>query len=293
MIARGTMSGEVDWRLFGTGPAIVDAFAQEEIDLAYIGLPPAIIGIGRGVNIQCIAGGHIEGTVICGGNELKAFPAVRDLDQILKQFIGARIGVPGRGSIHDVIISECLRQYDLQKEVEIINYPWADQVLDAFHRGDVSAAVGTPALAVAVMHYAGGMILYPPSRLWPSNPSYGILVQGELLKEEPEKIEEFLIAHEEATALFRNDPLQAARTISDYVGIVDESFVLDTLKVSPKYCAGLTGDYMASSMEFVKVLKGLGYIDRDIPSDEIFDTTLIGKVHAEKDHYDDGISSAV
>jgi NitT/TauT family transport system substrate-binding protein len=57
----------IEWRLFGTGPAIVNAFEKGDIDLAYIGLPPAIIGIERGVNIICIAGGHIEGTVIAGG----------------------------------------------------------------------------------------------------------------------------------------------------------------------------------------------------------------------------------
>jgi hypothetical protein len=42
-------------------------------------------------------------------------------------------------------------------------------------------------------------------------------------------------------------------------------------------------------MEFVKVLKKLGYINRDISFDEIFDTALIRKIHASKDHYEDGI----
>jgi len=41
-----------------------EAFKNREIDIGYIGLPPAIIGIGRGVPIICVAGGHVEGTVL-------------------------------------------------------------------------------------------------------------------------------------------------------------------------------------------------------------------------------------
>jgi NitT/TauT family transport system substrate-binding protein len=40
------------WRLFGTGPAMVEAFAAGEIELGYIGLPPAMIGIDRGVPLR-------------------------------------------------------------------------------------------------------------------------------------------------------------------------------------------------------------------------------------------------
>jgi NitT/TauT family transport system substrate-binding protein len=66
---------------------------------------------------------------------------------------------------------------------------------------------------------------------------------------------------------------------------VDEKFVLDVLKVSPKYCAQITDEYISTTMEFAKILKRLGYISRVITSDEIFDTALIQKIHPSKDHY--------
>ncbi|MDH3259310.1 MAG: ABC transporter substrate-binding protein [Deltaproteobacteria bacterium] len=290
MIARGTLGPDVEWSLLGTGPALVNAFEKGEIDLAYLGLPPAIIGMDRGVRIKCIAGGHVEGTVISSSMKFKGFPEIHDLEDILKQFAGQTIGVPGKGSIHDVIISEFLRKFNLDKDVQVVNFQWADQVLDAIHRGEVSAAVGTPALAVAVMHYADGKILYPPSELWPNNPSYGILASSDLLNKEPDKIEKFLLSHEQATSFLRNEPREAAGIIADYVGVADKAFVLDTLKVSPKYCACLTDDYIASTMEFVTVLKELGYIGKGFSSSEIFDTSFIEKIHPEKDHYNDGLS---
>ena len=291
MIARDTMGSEWEWKLFGTGPAIVNAFEKNEIDLAYIGLPPAIIGISRGVNITCVAGGHVEGTVISGGSQFKGFPEISSLYELLAQFSGHTIGVPGKGSIHDVIISELLRKYNLGRDIQIINFRWADEILEAIHKGEVSAAVGTPALAVAITHFTGGKILYPPSRLWPYNPSYGILVDNAFLNKDRETVMTFLMRHEEAAAFLRNNPSAAAKIISGYVGMVDQAYVLEVLKVSPRYCACLTDEYISATMQFVRTLRELGDIKRNVTSDEIFDTSLIATIHPEKDHYGDNVSS--
>lgn len=288
-----TLGMEVEWRLFGTGPAIVAAFEKRELDLAYIGLPPAAIGISKGVGIVCVAGGHMEGTVIAGKKEFAGFPELEDLQKILDQFRKKKIGVPGKGSIHDVILSECLERYGLAKEITVVNFPWADEVTEAVVSGEVSAAVGTPALAVAIIRFAHGKILFPPSKLWPNNPSYGILVDRDFLKREEGVVERFLVMHEDATSLLRNKPRLAARIISEYMGFIDDEFVMETLKVSPKYCAQITDGFIASTMDFMKALKKLGYIGREITSDEIFDTSLINRIHPAQDHYEDGISSTV
>ncbi|HXX54125.1 MAG TPA: ABC transporter substrate-binding protein [Thermodesulfovibrionales bacterium] len=293
LMAEGTVSRalgmDVEWRLFGTGPAIVNAFEKKELDLAYIGLPPAVVGISRGVGIVCIAGGHLEGTVIAGAQEFAGFPEQEDLRTILGQFRTKKIGVPGKGSIHDVILSECLERYGLTHEIAVVNYSWADQVTEAMVKGEVSAAVGTPALLVAIRRFAHGKILYPPSKLWPNNPSYGIAVDRGFHEREKDALQRFLVLHEEATSLMRNKPHLAAQIISEYVGFVDSEFVLETLKVSPKYCALITDGFIASTMEFVKTLRKLGYIEREIDSHEIFDTSLINRIHPARDHYGDGI----
>ena len=296
LMARGDLTTrlgvDVDWKLFGTGPAIVSAFENGELDLAYIGLPPAVIGISRGVNIVCVAGGHMEGTVTAGKKEFAGFSGEQKLSAILGQLAGRNVGVPGRGSIHDVILTDCLERFGLTSEVAVVNFPWADQALEAMVKGNVAAVVGTPALAVAVTVYAAGKILYPPSRLWPHNPSYGILVDRRFLRSEMTLVERFLMLHEDATSLIRQRPAEAARMISRYVGVVDEEFVRETFKVSPKYCAQLTDEYIESTMLFVPVLRKLGYLPREVSMEEVFDTSVIRKIHPEKDHYGEGLCDA-
>jgi NitT/TauT family transport system substrate-binding protein len=276
---------EVEWRLHGTGPSLVQAFEKGEIDIAYIGLPPAIIGIDRGVPITCIAGGHVEGTVISGSSLLKGFPGAADPHEVLVQLRGQTIGVPGKGSIHDVILTELLDSGGLREAVTVRNFAWADQITEAAVKGLIAAAVGTPALGVALRRYAGFELLCPASRIWPNNPSYGILTGREFLQKERTVILQFLGIHEEATAFLRGSAAEAAEIIARFIGFVDAGFVLETLQMSPKYCADLSEDYMQSTLDFVGCLRRLGYIRRDIPRDEIFDVSLIRTVHPGPAHY--------
>jgi NitT/TauT family transport system substrate-binding protein len=284
------MAADVEWKLMGTGPAIMQAFRSNGLDMAYIGLPPAIIGMEQGIPVVCIAGGHMEGTVMAGKAQWRGYPELDDLGSVLGQFEGKRIGVPGNGSIHDVILKDCIARYAPGRSITVVNYPWADLVTEAVAKDEVAAAFGTPALAVAIRHFAGGRILFPAAKLWPQNPSYGIVVAHSFLRDHRETVERFLQAHEEAEAMLRGDPSAAAQTIADHVGIIDREFVLETLRVSPKYCAALTGGYISSTMSFVRALKELGYIKRELEQDEIFDTSLITKIHPGKDHYGDGIA---
>ena len=276
---------DVEWRLFGTGPAIVAAFENGELDIAYLGLPPALIGIDRGVDLICIAGGHIEGTVICGKNMYRGFPEVEDLGEILSQFRGEKIGVPGKGSIHDVILADSLLRHDLAGDIEVVNFSWSDQLTEAVVHDEVSAAFGTPALAAALMYYAGGRVLYPPSLLWPNNPSYGILADSSFLQDSGVIVEKFLLQHEKAASILRDHPRKAAETISRLVGFVDEGLVLEALRISPKYCTKVTAGYISSTMAFAKVMKSMGYMKGEVSVQEVFDTGLIDKIHPEQDHY--------
>ena len=65
------LNTEIEWKMFGTGPEMVAAFRNNELDIGYMGLPPAIIGIEKDVKIKCVAGGHVEGTIMCAKKKYK------------------------------------------------------------------------------------------------------------------------------------------------------------------------------------------------------------------------------
>ncbi len=273
---------EPRWLLFGTGPAIVDALAKGKLDLAYIGLSPTLIGIGKGVPLKCIAGGHVEGTVVVAKGE---YASLDSMSETLGQFRGKKLGAPRKGSLHDVFLRHYLSRYGLEDQVGLLNYDWADFMPDAIVKGEIEGAAGTPPFAVLSSRLFGGKIVVPPDKIWPNNPSYGIVTTKSLLREKPEILEKFLGVHKKASALLRENPALSSRTIAETVQLVDQGFVEDTLRVSPKYCACLSSEYVESTVEMLPVLKRLNYLQADLDRDDIFDFTLIDKVHPEPPHY--------
>ncbi|MFA4955614.1 MAG: ABC transporter substrate-binding protein [Candidatus Methanoperedens sp.] len=271
------------WKLFASGPDIVKAFANREIDIGYIGLPPAIIGIDRGVPIICVAGGHVEGTVLIARKEYMTLSQLRDIEAVMRQFERKIIGSPPKGSIHDVIINNIINE--LKLDIKVKNFPWTDFVLEALIDRDIDAAVGTPSLATAAARACEAKIIIPPDKLWKDNPSYGIVIRKELMKN-PDIVMRFLQLHEKASNFIQKKPKTAAMMVSTLTGIVDEDFVLDAYRISPKYCSMLSSGFVSSTMDFVPVLYRLKYISRIIHKSEIFDFRFIDIVHTEPQHYD-------
>jgi len=234
---------ELEWKLFATGPAMIQAFKSGDIDIGYIGLPPVMIGIENGLKVKCVAGGHIEGTVMVASASYKSFNELGNLKDVLKQFKGKKVGIPSKGCIHDVIMRWLVKDLD----IEIKNYQWADFIPDALDEGEIDAGVGTPSLATVMLSRPNFNIVIPSNKLWPWNPSYGITAGEGLIEESPDFIMDFLKAHEKASNLIRNHPKKAAQIASGEIDFIDEDFVLKTYKISPKYCASVPEPYINST----------------------------------------------
>ncbi|MFX1497042.1 MAG: ABC transporter substrate-binding protein [Promethearchaeota archaeon] len=283
---KNRVKDDVEWLLFGTGPLMVKAFSEGRLDIGYMGLPPAIIGIDSGVPIRCVAGGHVEGTIMIAKLNYKK---LEDLDwnmkSVLSQFDGKAVGVPSKGSIHDVIIRYYLKQNNLQDNIIIRNYDQAEFIPVDMKRNILEAGVGTPSLSAYASTILDSHIIIPPFKLWTYNPSYGIFFHQNIIKDHLGIGNTFLKQHKKASGLLRNKQKKAARIISKSFGLIDKNYVLSVLKISPKYCIALCDDYIKSTMRFVQILHELGYVKRNLSVEDIFDFQLIHEIHPEKEHY--------
>lgn len=278
---RNLSNYDLDWTLFSTGPAMKEAFVSNDIDLGYIGLPPIMIGIEKGLKVKCVGGGHVEGSVMVASNSYKTFDELGNIKEVLGQFEGKLIGAPSKGCIHDVIIRELTKDFD----IEIKNFKWADFILEEIDDGEIVAGIGTPSFATLTLKRLDSNIIIPPSNLWPYNPSYGIVARNEIIDESPEFITDFLKAHEDASNFIRNEPDSAAEIAVGEIEVLSKDFVLKTYNMSPKYCASIPKEYIKSTLKFIPVLKDLGYINGDLKEEDIFDLRFIEKIHPEHPHY--------
>jgi len=272
------------WRLFGTGPEMVRAFEAGVLDLGYLGLPPVLIGLSRGIPLVCVGGGHVEGTVMVAGPKVRSLEEAGGVLPFLQQFAGGRVGVPASGSIHDVIFRSLLDAHPVSG-VERVHFAWADLIPYALGKGELSVAVGTPPLAVLCEQECGARVVTRPHELWPFNPSYGIVVRRDLLGRAGSLLKGFLGLHERACNLIRLVPDEAARVTAQALPGVEEAFAMRVYALSPRYCASLPDAYVRSALGFVPVMRSLGYLSRDVAQEELFDTELIREVHPEPPHY--------
>jgi NitT/TauT family transport system substrate-binding protein len=275
---------KVNWSLFGTGPLMVEAFKEGKLDIGYMGLPPAIIGIDKGVPIKCVAGGHVEGTIMIGKKNHKSITELNDdIYKTLVQFKGRTIGTPSVGSIHDAILNFYLEQYNLKDDIKVKNYK---QAVD-MENGLLEGGVGTPALAVFAKTILDSHLIIPANYLLANNPSYGIFFHEDIIENYPELVLKFLHHHKKASYMLRDSQDKAAEIISKTFAILNNNnqYVKSVLEISPKYCIALSEGYLKSTEGFINTMFKLGYIKEKPTSDKIYDFKFVEEVHPEVHHY--------
>ena len=285
---KNEMNKEITWKLYGTGPSMVDAFRKGNLDIGYMGLPPAVIGIDQGVPIKCVAGGHVEGTIMISNMKYETVQQQNNkISEVLAQFKGKTIGTPSRGSIHDAIINYYLEKYNLQDDVEVRNYKQAEFIAWDMKKGVLEGGVGTPSLAIFAQTLLDSQLIIPSDYLLPNNPSYGIFFHENIIEKNPEIVRIFLKHHKKASRLLREDKTKSAEIICQTMDVLNNNtkYVRDVLKISPKYCIALSDGYLKSSDGFINTLYRLGYIKEKLNIKEICNFEFLNDIHPEDHHY--------
>lgn len=258
-----------EWTLFGTGPEMVRAFQRGELDVGYMGLPPAIIGIAGGVPIKCVAAGHVEGTVMVSREPVN-IPGPLGPEAILKSFSGKVIGTTSKGSIHDVILTHYLAKHGLAEEIHVRHHDQAEYMGIGLASREIDACVGTPALYVFSKTLGPAYLAIPPSMFWPGNPSYGLFFHEPLATENPRAARVFASHHARAVSFIRDRAAEAAEQIARTVQVADAGFIEEVLRVSPRYFSELTSEFIGTTMAFAQELGALGYINQVPHEHDVF-----------------------
>jgi NitT/TauT family transport system substrate-binding protein len=254
---------EIEAREFAAGPAEMEAFAAGELDLGYVGTPPATTGIAREIEVKIIAGVNYEGSAL----------VVRKGSGILEigDLKGKRIGTPLRGSIQDVMLRDKLRKngIDPEKDLTLLEFPALPDVVLALQKGEIDGFIAwAPMPAMAVV--AGvGEVLLESKEMWEMHPCCVLIASQRLIQENPSLVKKMLEVHLKAMRFIEENPEEAISLIAKETGIsrevIAESFKRIKFKAKPD---------PDGTLKFAEILHGLGYIER-LPSEEdIFDLSF-------------------
>jgi NitT/TauT family transport system substrate-binding protein len=208
----------VEWKLFSAGPAAVQALFAGELDLAYLGTGPAIVGFvkSRGEALRVLSGAADGGAALVVRSDA-GIHAPSD-------FHGKRVASPQLGNTQDVVLRGWLAEHGMAVverggDVRVIPMPGADQ-LAMFRRGEIDAAWSPEPWASRLVHEAGGTVFLDEREIW-TDLTGGrfattlLVAHPGFLAEHPDLAARWVATHAEVTRWIGAHPDDAKRLAND------------------------------------------------------------------------------
>ena len=250
-------------KLFGSGPAAIEALLANEIDLTYVGPSPAINGFIRseGQALRVIAGAVHGGAVL-----------VRRSDVVLNRkedFAGKRFASPQIGNTQDISLRTYLAQMGhLTKErggsVEVLPVANAD-ILTLFLRKQLDGAWVPEPWGAILVHQAQGVILVDERDLWPDGKfATTLLVASQrFLETRPEWAQRVVNAHVKLTRWIQEHRQDVGAILNQEIAKYTRKRLDETILADALSRLEVTVDPLEASLEtFFERARVLGYLKR-------------------------------
>ena len=248
-------------KLFGSGPAAIEALLAGEIDLTYVGPSPAINGFIRseGKALRVIAGAVQGGAVF-----------VRRSDVVLNQaedFSRKRFASPQIGNTQDISLRTYLAAMGHSTRerggtVEVLPMANAD-ILTLFLRKELDGAWVPEPWGAILVHRARGVIVVDERDLWPGGKfATTLLVASQtFLNAKPEWVQRITNAHVETTRWIQDHQSEAGAILNREIAKYTRKQLEEAILTDALGRMEVTVDPLESSLETLfERARALGYL---------------------------------
>ncbi|MDN7024220.1 ABC transporter substrate-binding protein [Methanoculleus sp. FWC-SCC1] len=258
---------------FPTGAPEMQAMIADQIDIAYVGAAPAIVAMANsGLDAKIVAAVQTQGSNLVLQPEI-AYAGPADLK-------GLKIATFPPGTIQDTLLKNWLLENNLTPDVDV--------TIVAMGPGDAMTAIAAdqvdgvflphPAPAIIESNNNGRSVV-ASGEMQPNHACCVLLVSGKLIREQPDLVTEIVKTHVRATDYSLANKDEAATTYAAKTGqdvaIVKKSFAeWDGTWV---YDPNLITDSVVS---YTQIQYDLGYVNKPLTKDEIFDLSFYEKATA-------------
>lgn len=222
---------------FASGPAMVDALAMGALDVAYIGIGPAMLARARGVDVKVVAANVMEQVALVARGPLAAPTEETPSDRFRRVRAAenrpVRIATLPRGSVPDTVLRYYLEEvaHIDPADVQIIG-AGEDEVQRLVLAGSVDgASIVEPILSFVLEHDRSARIIARPHEMMPNHPGAVVLATSEIIVQNREAIAKLVALHIRAAEFARAYPERATNDIVEYLGrgLVDPAIILKAL----------------------------------------------------------------
>lgn len=259
---------------FPTGAPEMQAMMAGDLDVAYVGAAPAITALSQGLDAKIIEPVQINGSSLVLRPE-KEYESPEDLK-------GLKIATFPPGTIQDTLIRDWLKKngLDPEKDVTILGMTPGDAVT-AISAKQVDAVFLPHPSPTVVESEGNGRTIIQSGEMSPNHACCVLLVSGKLIREQPDLVEqivkthikatEYNLAHEdEAAQIYSNKTTEDIEVVKTSIEEWDGEWITDPSIIED------------SAVEYANIQYELGYIQKPLTEDEIFNTSFYETVVNEE-----------
>ena len=214
---------------FQNGPAIVQALLSGQLDVAYLGIGPAMVARAKGADIKVVASNIVEQVSMVALGKLAPYFDNGDTKTAFARFKAdnghkAVISTFPVGSVPETVLQYWLHHQlgmtdqQIADNIRII-YQGTAQVQQSLMTGAVDgAAILEPVVSIVKDRKSDAKVVASGSQMFPNQPGAVLVVREKLIQSDPELVKTLVKAHIAATNELRNDPETAAKAVGKYVG---------------------------------------------------------------------------
>lgn len=259
---------------FPTGAPEMQAMMAGELDFAYVGAAPVITALSQGLDAKIIAPVQIQGSDLVLRPEYE-YESPEDLK-------GLRIATFPVGTIQDTLLRNWLREngLDPDKDVTILEMGPGDAVT-AISAKQVDA-VFLPHPSPAIIESEGnGRSIVSSGEMEANHACCVLVASGEMIREHPDIVEQVVKTHikateynqanlEEAAQIFSNKTSEDVEVVQKSLEEWDGAWITDPALIEN------------STVEYANIQYELGYIQKPLTKEEIFDTSFYEEAKNEE-----------
>lgn len=260
--------------VFPTGAPEMQAMMAGDLDVAYVGAAPVIPALSQGLDAKIVEPVQINGSSLVLRPEYK-YENPKDLK-------GLKIATYPSGTIQDTLLREWLKEngIDPEKDVTILGMTGGDAAT-AISAKKVDVVFLPHPSPTSIERQGNGRIIVQSGQMEPNHACCVLLVSGKLIREHPDIVEQIVKTHIKATEYNRANVDEAAKIYSNKT-----TEDLETVRASLKEWDGawITDPALIknSTLNYSKIQSDLGYIQKPLTKEEIFDTSFYDKAISGK-----------
>ncbi|OPY52714.1 MAG: taurine transporter substrate binding subunit [Methanosaeta sp. PtaU1.Bin060] len=262
---------KIEEKEFQSGPPEMQAMLAGALDIAYVGTAPPITAISQGLDAKIVAAVNINGSdLVLRTDENYSGP---------QSLVGKSIGTFPPGSIQDIVMKKWLKDNNVDASKIDIHPMGPGEAVTAIEAGKVDGVFLPHPSPAKVAIDGKGESVVPSGEMWPNHACCSLLVSGKLLREQPELVDQIIKTHINATDYINAHPEEAAKIYAERTK-QDLSVAEESVKNWDGKWVSDPSIEIPSTVEYARVDKQLGYINKSLTEDDLFDTSFYEKAKA-------------